>query len=594
MSVNDHRNSRGGLSCSARDGLVRDHLLLTVLGTNPRTARYSLAGQEAEAILAPIALLNLVPPTERPNRVMALCTSQAKKESWPILEEALRHRCRLELVEVSAGDTQEDVNSYLTQVSSAIKGKVDLTVDVTHGYRHFSFLTYIAVLYLAALREVRVRGAYYGLLRDGPSPFLDLRPLLDLPRWLHALEALRGTGSTLAMAEALADGPPDGFAKKIARELTQLSDGYLSGLPLELGRQAYSVREQSLKPLKRLLARDHQLPLAAELVGRLAEILEPFAFTGPAPGDGWKRRIALSKGELERQARIIDDLLLRKSFAIALGLMNEWTVSWIACRRDETGKWLDYRTVRRDAARLLGAIEAVGKDPELVHVLTNEQRLLGEFWRDLCELRNAYHHHGMRPQVLVGNSQIAKKLRSIQDFWERTLRSCPEFSLSLGESLGGPILVSPIGRRPGVLFSALQACRADGHIGEPVMCLVICSRETEGLIKEASQRAGYTGAIRSLLLADPYGGRPEIERLVEMARRCFIGAGEVLVNVTGGTTLMGLTAEALADAARKLACPVRRFGLIDRRPPEQQDAEPYRTGEPFWLDSMEDGDAGED
>ena len=136
MNTDDQRNSRRGVSCGAGDGVARDHLLLTVLGTNPRTARYSLAGRESEATLAPIALLDLLQPTERPNRVMALCTSHAKKESWPILEEALRNKYRLELVEVSAGDTQEDVNAYLTRVSGAIAEQVDLTVDVTHVAQH--------------------------------------------------------------------------------------------------------------------------------------------------------------------------------------------------------------------------------------------------------------------------------------------------------------------------------------------------------------------------------------------------------------------------------------------------------------------------
>ena len=573
------------------NGPAQDHLLLTVLGTNPREARYILAHRETEAKLAPIALLNLLPEAQRPNRVLALCTPEAKQHSWPLLEQGLDGTCRVESIEVSAGDTQEDVNFYLGQVSGAVEGRVDLTVDVTHGYRHFSFLTYIAVLYLAALREVRVRGAYYALLRDGVSPFLDLRPLLNLPRWLHALEVLRDTGSTLPMARSLECNPGNVSAQHVARELARLSNAYLSGLPLELGRQACRVGEQSLKPLKRFLARDHQLPLAGELVDRLADILEPFALTTTTSGDGWKQQVALSNGELRRQADVIDDLLLRGSFATALGLMNEWTVSWVVWRSNDVNAWLDYRTVRRRAAGLLGAIEAVSKDSEIVHVLSDEQRSLGDFWRELCELRNAYHHHGMRPQVLVGNPQIDKKHRRIRDFWEGTLRSCPEFSLALGQSPGDQVLVSPVGLRPGVLFSALQACRRDGEIDKPTICLVICSRETEVLIAEALQRAGHAGEVEPLLLEDPYGGRLEIERLVKEARRHFIGAGEVLVNVTGGTTLMGLAAEELADAARKLACPVRRFGLIDRRPPERQDVDPFQTGEPFWLDSAEDGDA---
>lgn len=570
---------------------ARERLLLTVLGTNPQPARYSLERRETEARLAPAALFDLLPETEKPHRVLALCTPEAKSESLPLLEQELCGKCAVEPVDVCAGESQEDIDIYLQQVSNAVSGaqNVDLVVDVTHGWRHFSFLTYAAVLYLAALRGVAVRGAYYGLLRrDGPSPFLDLRPLLALPRWIHALEVLRDTGGAAPMAGILGEKSN----QKIARELSQFSQGYLSGLPLESGRAARHIREQDLKPLKKLLRDSHRLPLASELVEQLDKTLEPFALTEPVSRNGWKRRVVLSKPELQRQAGIVDSLLKHGSIAAALGLMKEWTISWAALRLGGENEWLDYHKVRRKAANLLGAIEAVGKDDELRNALTEEQRLLGSFWDTLSSLRNAYHHHGMRPQDLVGDKQQVRDIRCIRDFWEGTLRSCPDFSLRLGKSPGGRILVSPIGMRPGVLFSALQSCRADG--GEPAICLVICSRETEGSIEEAARRAEYTSAIKRLPLDDPYGGRPEIESLAKKARTLLIGADEVFVNVTGGTTLMGLAAEELANAARRLACPVRRFGLIDRRPPQQQDAEPYRTGELFWLDSAEDGDAYRD
>ena len=574
------RNGNGGIP-------ARERLLLTVLGTNPQPARYSLGERRAKAQLAPIALFDLLPEEERPHRVLALCTQEAKSQSLPLLEQALCGKCPVEPVDVSDGGAQEDVNSYLAQVSGAVSaaGSVDLIVDVTHGLRHFSFLTYIAVLYLAALRGVRLRGAYYGLLRrNGPSLFLDLRPLLELPRWIHALEVLRDTGAAAPIAGIIGEKSN----QKIARELSQFSQAYLSGLPFEAGRAAGQIRNQGLTPLKKLLRNDHRLPLADELVGQLDTILEPFALTESISRNGWKRRVVLSEQELKRQASIVDDLLGHGNIAAALGLMNEWTVSWTALRLGQENEWLDYHKVRRKSANLLNAIKAVGKDPDLRDTLKDEQRALGDFWSNLSTLRNAYHHHGMRPQDLVGDKQQARNLRLIRDFWEGTLRSCPNFSLQIGESSGGRVLVSPIGRRPGVLFSALQSCQADG--GAPTLCLVICSRETEGSIEEAARRAEYTGAIEQLRLDDPHGGRTEIERLAKKARRRLIGADRVLVNVTGGTTLMGFAAEELAKAARRLACPVRRFGLIDRRPPQQQDAEPYRTGELFWLDSAEDGD----
>lgn len=579
----------------------RTHLLLTVLGANPRAARYGIGQRVVEAQLAPAALFDLLPPDERPDSVLALCTARAKKESWPPLERLLRDRCELQVIDVPDGETQEDVGEYLTRVANAVPNDVELTVDVTHGYRHFSFLTYVAVLYLAALRRVRVRGAYYGLLRSavpapgqtpnaaatppkGPhpiSPFLDLRPLLQLPRWLHALETLRDTGSTVSLADALRTGPQSQSMRKVSDELSRLSEAYLSGLPLELGHKAGRFRS-SLKPLRRLLRDDHRLPLADELVERISETIEPVALTS-ASQSVWKRDVPLSADELSRQARVIDDLLRHGNIATALGLMNEWTVSWAVWRLNHERNWLDYSNVRRRAANVLAAVADVGHNPDLRDRVTDEQRGLGRFWRELCELRNAYAHHGMRPQEVVGDPKITGQLERIRNFWE-TLRAGPDWSLSLGAPPAGRVLVSPVGQRPGVLFSALRACLTNREAERPIACLAICSRETEKFIAEAANQAGHTGAIEPLRLDDPYGGTAEIQGMEKAAQRHLIGAKEVLVNVTGGTTLMGLAAEALANTARRLACPVRRFGLIDRRPPDQQEVDPYQTGEPFWLD----------
>lgn len=465
------------------------------------------------------------------------------------------------------------------------------------------------MLYLSALRGVQVRGAYYGLLRsasplqphkgaqppaartlapDALNPFLDLRPLLELPRWLHALETLRETGSTIPLAEALRAGPESQSTRKVAGELCRLSEAYLSGLPLELGRQAGRLL-QSLKPLRRLLRDDHRLPLADELAERISDMTTPVALQQSST-NAWKRQITLSADELKRQARVIDNLLQHGNVATALGLMNEWTASWAVWCRDRNADWLDYANVRRSTGNLLRAIAEVAGDPELRGLLTEDQRALGEFWRELSDLRNAYAHHGMRPQSVVGDPKVAGQLERIRGFWKKTLRACPNYTLSLGVSPGSRVLVSPVGQRPGVLFSALRTCLTNGPTEGAVTCLAICSPDTEKLIPDAVSRAGHTGRIEALCLDDPYGGTTEISGLASAAQRHFIGAQAVFVNVTGGTTLMGLAADALAATARRLARPVRRFGLIDRRPPDQQDADPYKTGEPFWLDEPADGE----
>ena len=572
-----------------------EHLLLTVLGTNPSFTCYTLEDREIGARLAPIALLDLLPKGDRPNGVLALCTAEAEQDSLPLLEAALDARCPIRRVAVPAGNAQQDVELFLGEVVGAVGDGVELTVDVTHGLRHFSFLTYIAVLYLAALRGVRIRGAYYGMLNpSGPSPFLDLRPLLELPRWIYALEVLRDTGSALPMARNLLDGPDGQPARDNARDLGHLSEAYLSAFPLELGWQARNFLDHRAKPLRRLLRNDHRLPLVEKLIERLEKNLEPLALTESISGEGWKRSVRLSKDELIRQAGLVDDLLGRESYATALRMMREWLVSWAIYQRAPDGDWLN-REVRQQAERLLHALQAICGDAELCGALTEEQQDLGRFWGALAEVRNAYAHHGMRSDDLVRGEKIVATRNRVVSSWREWLRSCPALTLSLAGSPGGRVLISPVGLRPGVLFSAVQAVRETGRGGDPSLCLVICSRETETMIAGALGQAGFAGACKPLVLKDVHGGgRAEIERAVKAGRRFVVGADEVLVNVTGGTTLMGLVAEAMAAEARFLACPVRRFGLIDRRPPDQQDADPYQTGEPFWLDPAEEEDADRD
>lgn len=561
---------------------LREHVLLTVLGTTPRPACYTLEDRRVEAALAPLALVELL--DERPDRVLAICTSAAEAASLPLLREGLQDRIPVATVPVPDGLAQEDISVFLGRVVAAVPRSecLDLTVDVTHGFRHFSFLTYIAVLYLSALRGVRIRGAYYGLLNPGgDGPFLDLRPLLDLPRWMHALRVLADTGSAMPMARILEERPSPA-SRNLARDLARLSESYLAGLPLELGLQARKLRIDGMKPLKRLLEREHRLPLASELVQNLGQLLEPFALEPQTSGEGWKGLIALSTEELERQARVLDDLLDRENTASALGLLNEWTVSWVALHLGFEKGWLDFHGVRRRAGSLLGALRAAGEDAEMRHLLTEEQCALGRFWGTLCELRNSFHHHGMRRQVVVGNEDVARKLQSVTDYWRGTLRKQPDVRVEFQNAPSHRVLISPLGNRPGVLFSALEVCRAAGL--EPSLCIVLCSAASEPGIGEACDRAGYSGAVTRLRFEDPYGGRSEIVQFVKEARRFLIGASEVVVNITGGTTLMGLAADELASAARNLASPVRRFGLIDRRSAEDQASDPYRAGEPLWLD----------
>lgn len=574
---------------------MSQHLLLTGLGINPRPGRYQLAGaaETHEATLAPVALLHLLAPEKRPELVLAFCTEKALADSFPKLQEELAGVAQVQALKTPEGISPEDIELFLNSAVNAVakQGADRLTLDLTQGPRHFALLLYLSGLYLQSLGNVIIEAAYYAFESPGTRPFFDLRPLLELPRWVHAIDNLRESRDALPLAgllrQAERKAPHLGQA---ARLMELATEAFASGLPLELGQTAERLlkEKESLRPLRKGLRQEFQLPLAEQISDKFEEWLDGYRLAAPS-GEGWKGKLPLTEELLRRQARLIDDLLAHRNLRSALGLMDEWVVSWAVLATGSVDRWLEFSPTRRQAANRLGALVALQQDPKLRQRLSPEQQALARFWADLSDLRNSLLHHGMRPQVITSDDKhFRPKLERVREFWTKTMRHLPQIPLEFGEAAERNLLVSPVGERPGVLFSALRALR-----NQEISCdtvLAICSPQTEPRVMEALERAGWQGELHLARFDDPFAGIDERARLAKQAVEPLVRAASVYVNVTGGTTLMGLFAEELAGKARSLAKPVRRFGLIDRRPSEEQRTNPWVEGELLWLDAETDGE----
>lgn len=552
--------------------------LVTVLGTNPREAVYELNAEVRRSRLAPIALLAL---EGKPfQQVIALCTSEAAEESLPLLERGA-NGVEVRCVDVPSGAGPEDIGTFLDAFARSVPDRSALVVDITHGFRHLSFLTLLGALYASTLGRSEVESAYYALQRDPPeqSPFVDLAPLLELTAFLYAVRVLRERGDPQPLADELRRMSVDqGRTRNLVRVLSSISHAYASALPLELGRYAGLFLRDQMRPLKRALA-ERRLPLVDALVAQVRASLEPVRLP-IASGEGWKRQTSLAAQELARQAGLIDELLERRSLGPALTLMEEWVISWACLRRGFANRWLE-RSAREAAAKKLHALREIDTRRSSV-VLSAEQRQLARFWLLLSQARNAYAHAGMR-----GDEVEAELDAEIRSGWEM-LKTAPDWPLDVPARRNAPVLVSAVGATPGPLYSALRACPMD-----PACLIAICSSETRRHAQVALMRAGSRAALISIALDDPVGGTDELDRVINDASDHLFEGPEVLVNITGGTTLMGLALERIASEARRLGRPVRRFGLIDRRARGQQEADPFQAAEPYWLDPESEEGAGE-
>lgn len=585
--------------------MTTQHILLTALGKGQRNTIYELHGSTAEEPLAPLALLRLLQENAKPNRVLALCTEGARQATWETFANGVRQTLNMdaERLDIPDGRTADDIRQIVESAAEKFPEGVELTLDVTQGFRHFPFVAYALALYLTSLRGIRLRGAYYGMLEGfdpeskEPRPIVDLRPLLELPEWFHAVRVFRETGSTgpLACLMRGLQGESVGDTDTIIASLEKLAFTYEAGLPIELAYVAAQVASSFVEGLPSTAT--SQIPLASQVSQLLTDSCHVFQ-TGAVAQDmaprrqeaEWKSHIPLDDDELRRQANLIDLYFSRNQLPLALGMMREWVVSLLLARTGRGADWLDgsWNGNRSVAERRLGALAALqrdksGRDASGI-ALTDQQKKWAIFWNQLADLRNELHHHGMKKKPVRYNPP---ELQKVKQFWH----SLKELHLSVPEFGGGHgrLLITALGTTPGVLYSAL--C----NTGTVSRCLIVCSEQSKPSITEAATRAGFQGESKALIISDPHGGDTEEEqRFRAEASRWLLEADEILVNLTGGTTLMGMAVQHLMDRGRDLDRPCIQFVLIDRRPPEQQRSDPYIRSEVRWLDQPQGVDHADD
>lgn len=122
-------------------------------------------------------------------------TQQQLDAIAPALSESLGQDVLLRIIPPALeSDEQVDLLSELADVT---EGSEEVSLDITHGYRHLPMLVVMAALYLRGVRpETRIRNIWYAALRQEPerATVHDLGGMLHIADWLAALQRSELTG----------------------------------------------------------------------------------------------------------------------------------------------------------------------------------------------------------------------------------------------------------------------------------------------------------------------------------------------------------------------------------------------------------------
>lgn len=94
------------------------------------------------------------------------------------------------------GQDPQEQYRILTAISETVSPGT-VSFDLTHGFRHLGMIGFLSTFLLEHVRDLEVRGLWYGALdmsRDGVTPVLRLDGLVRVRRWLNALGRFDATG----------------------------------------------------------------------------------------------------------------------------------------------------------------------------------------------------------------------------------------------------------------------------------------------------------------------------------------------------------------------------------------------------------------
>lgn len=323
--------------------------VITFLGLNPRDAIYLLNGQECKAPICGVALAHLLSGTEKKS-MLVLATDTALKQTYPKMQELLQDQVDLKPVEIKNGNDSVELWEIFDKVIDSVSSGDHVIFDITHGFRHLAFLSFLAAAYLRIVKNVNIVSVLYGNLEGGETgpdglkraKLIDLTAFVSLFDWMISADQFINTGNARRLAELLQrNAVGGGKALAAADTLDKVSLAAFLCQPQELGPHALELPQK-------LLDAESELQTTAKPYRTLGKrIIDEYGAFGYETRD--------ERAELDVQLRMIKWYKERNQLIQTLTLAREWMYSVVIFKMRQCGSSIDGRDckTRESMARVV-------------------------------------------------------------------------------------------------------------------------------------------------------------------------------------------------------------------------------------------------
>ncbi len=382
-------------------------IALSFLGAgNYEEVNYSYSDKKVSTSFFPYAVSQFV----NPEKLFVIMTEKAEKTH----AESLSNLCDFEPIKIPDGKTENEFWVIFDKITSVIKPNDEVVFDITHGFRSQPFIVIVLLLYLKALKNIRINNILYGAYEardeNNTAPVFELKTFMDLVEWSNAAREFIHNGNMGYFKLLLSEIQRNSYLNKLAKpakqlrgagdDLSKLTDAFATIRLEEIFQNVFSFNKR-LFQVKEDLENNPQAKPFGTIINLISN---QFKTISEAEKD-----IFSEKG-FEAQKTILNWYIETSKFQKAITLAREYIISKYLVEMLRSNKYcLLEKGCRKEAEHELGQQMKLRQSG-----FNNKTRKgeYGELWGKITDMRNDINHAGMRKNP-IPSSKLIERIKEI-------------------------------------------------------------------------------------------------------------------------------------------------------------------------------------
>ena len=351
---------------------------------------YSYSNKKVTTSHFPYAVSEFI----KPEKLFVIMTEKAEEVHGASLKEL----CDYEPIKIPDGKTEDEFWIIFDKITSVIEEGDEIVFDITHGFRSQPFIVIVLLLYLKALKNIKINNIIYGAFEakdeNNITPVFELKSFIDLIDWSNAVREFTENGNMKYFNNLLSEIHKNSYLNKLpnpsknlkgaGEDLSKLTDAFATIRLKEIFQNSYHFNER-IERLKVDLKNNPQAKPFGKLIDK---ITSQFQVISEA-----EKQIFSEKG-FEAQKSILQWYVETSKYQKAITLAREYIISkyLLEISKEET-KYLLSKDKRLKTTNELGKLLKLRQSGSKAK---NRKSEYVNLWSKITDLRNDINHAGMK------------------------------------------------------------------------------------------------------------------------------------------------------------------------------------------------------